>query len=48
MDVEALAPDAASLTAARKLARPAPWSELGRSDTAVWGLCRGTGVPAVR
>ncbi len=43
MDVEALAPDAASLTAARKLARPAPWSELGRDDRAVWGLCKGSG-----
>src|SRR4051812_15248283 len=41
--VEALAPDAASVTAARKLARPAPWSELGRDERAVWGLCRGSG-----
>ena len=41
--VEALAPDAASVTAARKLARPAPWSETGRDERAVWGLCKGSG-----
>ena len=44
MDVEALAPDAASLTAARKLARPAPWSEFGRDERARWGLCKGSGA----
>ena len=40
--VEGLAPDAASVTAARKLARPAPWSETGlrraRGLGAVQGL----------
>ncbi len=41
--VEGLAPDPASITAARKLARPAPWSETGRNDRAVWGLCKGSG-----
>ncbi len=41
--VEGLAPDPASITAARKLARPAPWSETGRDDHAVWGLCKGSG-----
>jgi hypothetical protein len=42
--VEALAPDGASVAAARKLARPAPWSETGFDDRAVWGLCRGSGA----
>jgi SWIM zinc finger len=42
--VEGLAPDAASVTAARKLARPAPWSETGRDEGAVWGLCKGSGA----
>ena len=41
--VEGLAPDPASITAARKLARPAPWSETGRDERAVWGLCKGSG-----
>ncbi len=42
--VEALAPDASSVSAARKLARPAPWSETGADARAVWGLCRGSGA----
>ncbi len=42
--VEALAPDAASVTAARKLARPAPWSATGHDERAVWGLCKGSGA----
>ena len=41
--VEGLAPDAASVTAARKLARPGPWSGTGRDERAVWGLCKGSG-----
>ena len=41
--VETLAPDPASITAARKLARPAPWSETGRDERAVWGRCQGSG-----
>jgi hypothetical protein len=41
--VEALAPDAASVTAARKLARLGPWSGLGYDERAVWGLCKGSG-----
>ena len=41
--VEGLAPDPASITAARKLARPAPWSETGRDERAVWGRCQGSG-----
>lgn len=42
--VEGLAPDAASVAAARKLARPAPWTETGADARAVWGLCRGSGA----
>jgi len=42
--VEGLAPDAASVAAARKLARPAPWSETGFDERAVWGLCKGSGA----
>ncbi len=42
--VEGLAPDAGSVAAARKLARPAPWSEAGRDERAVWGLCKGSGA----
>src|SRR4051794_34949251 len=42
--VEGLAPDAASVTAARKLARPAPWSKTGYDERAVWGLCKGSGA----
>lgn len=37
------APDAASVTAARKLAHPGPWSETGSTDTLLWGLCQGSG-----
>ena len=42
--VEGLAPDAASVTAARKLARPGPWSETGYDERALWGLCKGSGA----
>jgi len=42
--VEALAPDAASVAAARKLARPAPWSSSGHDERMVWGLCKGSGA----
>lgn len=38
-----LAPDDASLTAARKLAKPGPWSDTGSNDTLVWGKCQGSG-----
>jgi hypothetical protein len=40
--VERLAPDAASVIAARRLARPAPWSQTGRDEHVLWGLCKGT------
>lgn len=38
-----LAPDPSSLAAARKLARPGPWSELGSTESLVWGKCQGSG-----
>ncbi|MDP5225930.1 MULTISPECIES: SWIM zinc finger family protein [Arthrobacter] len=37
------APDESSLVAARKLARPGPWSETGSNDVLVWGKCQGSG-----
>lgn len=39
--VTTLAPDASSLTAARKLA--GQWSDAGWRDGALWGLCKGSG-----
>lgn len=40
--VSALAPDASSLSAARKLA--GRWHGAGYHDTALWGLCKGSGA----
>ncbi|MGY4102341.1 DUF5691 domain-containing protein [Nocardia sp. R16R-3T] len=40
--VSALAPDASSLSAARKLT--GRWRGTGQSDTALWGLCQGSGA----
>ena len=42
--IEGLAPDSSSVSAARKLARPAPWSGAGHDERAVWGLCKGSGA----
>src|SRR3954453_12319719 len=42
--VEGLAPDAASMIAARPLARPGPWSGTGHDDHTVWGLFKGSGA----
>lgn len=47
--VLALAPDASSAAAGRKLSAPAPWSQTGvlgpagGTGEAVWGLCQGSG-----
>ena len=41
--VAALAPDASSVAAARRLARAGPWSDTGSTDTLVWGKCQGSG-----
>ena len=46
--VLALAPDAASAAAARKLAHPRDWHGLGRSDHALWGECQGSARYQVR
>lgn len=37
------APDDSSMNAARKLAVPAPWSEMGSTETLLWGKCQGSG-----
>ncbi|HJV08784.1 MAG TPA: SWIM zinc finger family protein, partial [Acidimicrobiales bacterium] len=39
--VATLAPDAASVTAARGVAGPRQWSAAGHDARAVWGTCRG-------
>ncbi len=41
--VLAMAPDEASVKAARGLASPGKWQSLGFDDAAVWGLCQGSG-----
>ena len=38
-----LAPDDASVTAARRLTNPAFWSDAGSTDILVWGKCQGSG-----
>lgn len=42
--VQALAPDAASAAAGRKLGKPAPWRTLGQSGAAIWGECQGSAL----
>src|SRR3954453_11285385 len=48
--VLALAPDASSVSAGRKLAAGAPWSTVGVTDSPalVWGECRGSGATPYR
>ncbi|MBI2393295.1 MAG: SWIM zinc finger family protein [Deltaproteobacteria bacterium] len=46
--IVALAPDASSAAAGRKLATPAPWKTLGRDARAVWGECKGSALYQVR
>ncbi|WLP88777.1 SWIM zinc finger family protein [Gordonia sp. NB41Y] len=41
--VLALAPDASSAAAGRKLGSPVPWSDTGATDRVVWGSCAGSG-----
>ena len=38
-----LAPDPKAVVAARKLAKPGPWSETGSTEALVWGKCQGSG-----
>ncbi|MCB1920854.1 MAG: SWIM zinc finger family protein [Candidatus Competibacteraceae bacterium] len=40
----ALAPDDASVKAARGLARPGKWTALGQNDRALWGECKGSAL----
>src|SRR5215831_19196768 len=42
--IEALAPDQASLAAARKLLKPASWPTLAEGEGLVWGECKGSGA----
>jgi hypothetical protein len=44
----ALAPDSASAKAGSQLATPRNWSNLGRSDAALWGECQGSGKTPYR
>jgi hypothetical protein len=47
--IEAIAPDQASLTAARKLVKPAVWSGLSSTATGLaWGECQGSGASPYR
>jgi len=46
--VQEMAPDPASLAAGKKLAAAKHWNELGRSETAYWGLCQGSAVYQVK
>ena len=41
--VSSMAPDAASMKSAQKLAHAAKWQTLGRSETALWGEIKGSG-----
>jgi hypothetical protein len=41
--VEALAPDAASAKAGKKLAAPGNWQNTAQSPRAIWGECKGSG-----
>lgn len=41
--VHGLAPDARSVSAARALANPRTWSDLGCTHALVWGKCQGSG-----
>jgi hypothetical protein len=40
--VEQLAPDAASLTAARSVSRASSWRDVATGEQAVWGICAGS------
>ncbi|HKF49385.1 MAG TPA: SWIM zinc finger family protein [Terracidiphilus sp.] len=47
--IEAIAPDQASLSAARKLLKPAVWSGLAADDAGLaWGECQGSGATPYR
>jgi len=46
--IEALAPDQASLGAARKLLKPSSWPTLAEGEGLVWGECQGSGATPYR
>src|SRR5438067_455795 len=46
--IEALAPDQASLAAARKLLKRSSWPTLAEGDGLVWGECQGSGATPYR
>ena len=46
--VNGLAPDPASAAAGRKLAAGKLWEDLGRTDVAAWGKCKGSAVYQVK
>src|SRR5262245_529549 len=46
--VQALAPDASSAAAGRKLATGSAWSNLGSNEAALWGECQGSALYQVR
>jgi len=46
--IEALAPDQASLSAARKLLKPSTWPTLAEGEGMVWGECQGSGATPYR
>jgi len=46
--IEALAPDQASLAAARKLLKPSSWPTLAEGYGLVWGECQGSGATPYR
>jgi len=46
--IAALAPDAKALAAGKQSAAPRLWAALGRSDSALWGECKGSAVYQVR
>ena len=46
--IEALAPDQASLVAARRLTKPSGWSGLSSDSGVIWGECQGSGASPYR
>ena len=46
--IEALAPDQASLAAARKLLKPSSWPTLAEGEGLIWGECQGSGATPYR
>jgi hypothetical protein len=46
--IDAMAPDANSIAAGRKLAKPETWGDPGQSSAALWGECKGSSVYQVQ